>query len=88
MALTFTLLEILMDLRPLLALGAGVALATGVAAQDVDSKQQSLIDKRDKKLGSEFLKKAEWFTDYDKARAAAKQSKKLMFGYFTRSYSP
>lgn len=35
------------------------------------------------KLASPFLKKAPWFLDYDKARAAAKQRKLLIFGYFT-----
>ncbi len=77
-----------MDLKPLLVLGTGLALATGIAAQGTDSKQQALVDKHKKKLASEFLKKAAWFTDYDKARAAAKKSDKLMFGYFTRSYAP
>lgn len=49
---------------------------------------QSLEEKRDKKLASEFLKKAAWQTDYDKACEAAKTSGKPIFGYFSRSYSP
>ena len=49
---------------------------------------QSLEEKRDKKLASEFLKKAAWFTDYDKAREESKKSGKPIFGYFTRSFSP
>ena len=49
---------------------------------------QSLEEKRDKKLASEFLKKAAWFTDYDKAREEAKKTGKPIFGYFTRSFSP
>jgi hypothetical protein len=49
---------------------------------------QSLEEKRDKKLASEFLKKAAWTTDYDKAREEAKKSGKPIFGYFSRSYAP
>lgn len=49
---------------------------------------QSLEEKRDKKLASEFLKKSAWTTDYDKAREEAKKSGKPIFAYFTRSYSP
>jgi hypothetical protein len=49
---------------------------------------QSLEEKRDKKLASEFLKKAAWTTDYDKALEEAKKTGKPIFGYFSRSYSP
>ena len=49
---------------------------------------QSLEEKRDKKLASEFLKKSAWTTDYDKALEEAKKTKKPIFGYFSRSYSP
>ncbi|MEM7167096.1 MAG: hypothetical protein AAF581_16660 [Planctomycetota bacterium] len=58
----------------------------GVTASAV--AQDDLVAKRDKKLAAEWLKKAEWFTDYDKARAKAAETNKLVFGYFTRSYSP
>ncbi len=36
-----------------------------------------------KKLQSPFLKKIEWIRDYDKAKAAAAKSGKLIFAYFT-----
>lgn len=49
---------------------------------------QSLEEKRDKKLASEFLKKAAWTTDYDKALEESKKTGKPIFGYFSRSYSP
>ena len=49
---------------------------------------QSMEEKRDKKLQLPFLKKAAWTTDYDQALASSKTSKKAIFGYFTRSYSP
>ena len=64
-----------------------IALATALPAQDAD-EQKALIEKRDEKLASVFLKKASWLTDYDKARAAAKKTGNLIFAYFTRSYSP
>lgn len=64
-------------------LAAALAIAIGSAAYG-----QSLEEKRDKKLASEFLKKSAWLTDYDKALAEAKKSGKPIFGYFTRSYSP
>jgi hypothetical protein len=66
-----------------LALTAALTLAFASAAFG-----QSLEEKRDKKLASEFLKKAAWFTDYDKAREESKKSGKPIFGYFTRSFSP
>ena len=65
-----------------LALGVGM-LVTGQAHAQTD-----LVAKKEAKLKKEFFKKAPWFTDYDKARAEAKKSKKVIFTYFTRSYSP
>lgn len=49
---------------------------------------QSMEERRDKKLQSEFLKKAAWFTDYDQAREEAKKTNKVIFVYFSRSYAP
>lgn len=49
--------------------------------------QEDLIKKRDKKLSEEWLKNADWVTDYTKAREAAKKANKLIFAYFTRSYA-
>ena len=65
------------------ALAAAVLTLMGSAAF-----AQSLEEKRDKKLASEFLKKAAWTTDYDKALEEAKKTGKPIFGYFSRSYSP
>jgi hypothetical protein len=64
-------------------LAAVLAAAIGSAAFG-----QSLEEKRDKKFASEFLKKAAWHTDYDKAREEAKKTGKPIFGYFSRSFSP
>ena len=49
--------------------------------------QESLKDKRDKKLKSPFLSKAAWITDFDKALEESKKSGKRIFAYFTRSYA-
>ena len=62
-----------------------IALAAPLAAQ---GDQPALIEKRATKLNSAFLEKNAWFTDFDKARAAAKKTKRTMLAYFTRSYSP
>ncbi len=61
-------------------------LAPGLPAQEPD--EAALRTGRDKKLASEFLKKAEWNLDFDKARAEAKKTGKILFAYFTRSYAP
>ena len=61
------------------------AIAAPLTAQD---DQSALLAKRAKKLQSTFLEKGAWFTDFDKARAAAKKSKRSIFAYFTRSYAP
>src|SRR6476659_4243390 len=67
------------------AVAALLALVlVGAASQ---ARAGDLEDKRDKLLAEEWLKKAPWITDYDKARDAAKASGKTIFAYFTRSYA-
>jgi hypothetical protein len=65
-----------------------VLAAALIAAIGSTAFGQSLEEKRDKKLASEFLKKASWITDYDKALEESKKSGKAIFGYFSRSYAP
>jgi len=65
-----------------MSLGLLLGLASTALAQDTPEQ------KRDKKLQLPFLKKAAWFTDYDKALEESKKSGKAVFAYFTRSYSP
>ena len=48
---------------------------------------ETLEQKRAAKLAEPWLKKAAWFTDYDKALSEAKASGKPIFAYFTRSYA-
>lgn len=63
-----------------------VALLLGLASAAL--AQETPEQKRDKKLQLPFLKKAAWFTDYDKALEESKKKGKPIFAYFTRSYSP
>ncbi|MGE0145576.1 MAG: hypothetical protein AB7I19_20180 [Planctomycetota bacterium] len=49
--------------------------------------QDELKAKLADKLAKPFVKHANWTTDYDAARARAKEEGKLVFTYFTRSYS-
>lgn len=65
---------------------AGGTTASGAQSGQGPS-QEELISKRDEKLKLAFLKKADWLTDYDKARAEAKKSGKPIFTYFSRSYA-
>jgi hypothetical protein len=69
--------------RSALFFAAGLGLLGVLPAQS----QEKLAELRDAKLASEWLEKADWITDYDKARAAAKESGKPIFTYFTRSYA-
>jgi len=62
-------------------LGASLALAACLPAQD------DMIAKRDKKLASEFFKKADWLTDFDSAKAEAREEDRLIFAYMTRSFA-
>ncbi|HZL72018.1 MAG TPA: hypothetical protein VFC86_06140 [Planctomycetota bacterium] len=67
---------------------AAIALAFLAAAGDVLAQDQDQMKRNlDKKLEAEFLKKAKWILEFDEAKAAAKKDHKLIFAYFTRSYS-
>ena len=48
---------------------------------------QSNEEKLEKKLKEPWLVEGGWITDYDKAQEEAKKSGKLIFAYFSRSYS-
>lgn len=58
---------------------AGDAGATGV---------DDLKDKYEEKLAQDWVKHGGWITDYDEARAKAKEEGKVLFAYFSRSYAP
>jgi hypothetical protein len=69
--------------RTALALALALAAATPALAR----QDKELEKKRDELLAEDWLKKADWITDYDKARDEAKKSGKVIFAYFTRSYA-
>ena len=56
-------------------------LATTAFAQGMEAKLQE-------KLAKDFVKNADWVTDFDAAKQKAKESGKIIFAYFTRSYAP
>ena len=46
------------------------------------------VTKYKKKLTAPFLKKVPWVLDYAAAKKQAKESGKVLFAYFTRSFLP
>ena len=59
------------------------------AMQKAKPVDQATLKKRfAEKMKKPFVSKADWVLDWDQARAAAARGKKLIFAYFTRSYSP
>ncbi|MSR75812.1 MAG: hypothetical protein EXS14_10135 [Planctomycetes bacterium] len=44
--------------------------------------------KYQEKLKKDFITKAAWVMKLDEAQAKAREQKKLIIGYFTRSYAP
>ena len=57
------------------------------APQGQEKSQEELVKMRDEKLALPVFDKADWTFDYDKARERAKKEGKLIFTYFSRSYS-
>jgi hypothetical protein len=53
----------------------------------VTEAQETNEQKLEKKLKEPWLVNGGWITDYDAALAKAKESGKVIFGYFSRSYS-
>lgn len=74
--------------RPILLAGALLLGLAPAHAGQSDDRQQELISQREKKMSKPFVTKAPWIADYDKARAKARETGLLIFGYFTRSFSP
>lgn len=81
---------------PAAALLGVVVLAEPLCAQGFGVKrqrrtpptQEQLKERKDTKLAEAWVSNAKWILDYAEAKAEAKKSKKLIFAYFTRSYSP
>ena len=68
----------------LILLLAGVVLAVASPA----FADEALQAKYDEKVAKGFVAHGGWILDYDEARAKAKKEGKIIFTYFTRSYSP
>jgi len=49
---------------------------------------QSLEEKFEAKMKKDFISNAAWETDYEAAQKKAQAEGKIIFAYFTRSYSP
>ncbi len=88
-------------MKPILSL-AGAALLGGLVINaDLQAQQREPItrpgqrlsqeeykNRRAEKLAKEFLKKADWYLDFDEARAEAKKQGKWIFTYFSRTFQP
>jgi len=57
-------------------------------AMAATSSAQSFEEKLDAKLKEPFVSNAPWVLDYAEAMNKAKTENKVIFAYFTRSYSP
>jgi hypothetical protein len=64
------------------------AMGTLLSAPAARAQEEGLEARKAEKLKSEFLKKADWILDYDKAREESKKSGKPIFTLFSRSYAP
>jgi len=63
-----------------------VLLAPALMAQG--PSQEKLKERYDKKIAEDWVEKGGWILDFDKAKAIAKKENKVVFAYFTRSYTP
>lgn len=66
---------------PVTALALLLAMAATGSAQSLEEKLQA-------KLKEPFVANAAWVLDYADALKQARDGNKVVFGYFTRSYSP
>lgn len=69
-------------MRIRMTLGAALLLAASAA------QAQTLEEKLEKKLAKPFVENVAWVQDYDAALAKAKESGRIIFAYFSRSYAP
>jgi len=63
-------------------------LSASADAQGKPRSQAELIELREQKLRSEFLRKSPWTTDFNTAKNTAQKRGKLILAYFTRSFAP
>lgn len=67
------------------ALALLLAMAGPGVAQE---PEMTLEQKLEKKLKEPFVSNASWVLDYAEAMKKATEENKVIFAYFTRSYSP
>jgi hypothetical protein len=75
-------------MKTLLATASLLAILAAPALSQDSGRQAKYRANYEKKLTSNFITDGGWVLDYDAARAKAKAEGKLIFAYFTRSYSP
>ena len=63
-------------------------LASQASAQMAGPDEDALRERYESKLTESWITSNPWTADYDEAREKAKESGKVIFAYFTRSYSP
>ena len=67
--------------RPLVTLA--LALLPAAAA-----RAQSLEERLEEKLKKPFVANAAWVVDFGEAKKQAREGRKVIFAYFTRSFAP
>ena len=71
-----------------------VALATGFACDAAAQRRERVYDQEDMQhrkeelLSEPWLQKANWVMSFAEAKAKARETGRMIFGYFTRSYAP
>ncbi len=74
-------------MRRTMAIGLFLALGLTGSAWAQDDKTAELEANYQKKLQKEFATALPWQASLSEASAEAAEQKKLIFGYFTRSYA-
>ena len=72
------------SLRHLPLTGLALVLAIGSA----HGQQEKFKANYEKKVQEAWFVDGKWIEDFDAAKAKAKKENKVVFAYFTRSYSP
>lgn len=66
----------------------GLALFASAAAAQQAPDAEKMKANYEEKIKKDFVKKIEWVQSLDTAKKKAAQDSKLIFAYFSRSYSP
>lgn len=80
-------METTVSVRCLSLAALALFLAPTIALAGPPSQEQ-LKKQRTDKLAEPWVSKFPWVTDYAKAKEQAKKDQKMIFAYFSRSYSP